>query len=205
VDEQLISTTIMIKKGQRISISVIIGIIAVSLGHTAFGVELPNPVFTTNTHVKDLVQLNNRGVYFTDFFIAVQNQVSSSNATPEQKIAWDALKTGMWTSISNSKSICSTDGLLPTYKAGCDIDLSYAYEVCKLYPTIVAAQNPLGDKSITCDNPIIKQYLISTKHYNEGKINGLAWKYVMNQAIFSNPSSETGAEWSEYSNFNPLQ
>jgi hypothetical protein len=198
----------MIKKGQKnsiIIIIIIIGIIAINLGHAAFGVELPNPVFTTNTHVKDLVQLYNRGVYFTDFFIAVQNQVNSSNATPEQKNAWDALKTAMWTSISNSKDICSTDKLMPTYKAGCDIDLSYIYEVCKLYPTMVAAQNQLGDTNITCDNPIIKQYLINTKHYDEWKINGLAWKYVMNQAIFNNPSSETGAEWSEYSNFNPLQ
>ncbi len=76
---------------------IIIGIITIGQT-TVLGIQLPNPVYTTNTHVKDLVQLYKNGVYFTDFFIAVHDQANSSNTTPEQKIAWNALKTAMWTS-----------------------------------------------------------------------------------------------------------
>jgi hypothetical protein len=182
---------------------IIIGII--SIGQTTvLGLQLPNPVYTTNTHVKDLVQLYKNGIYFTDFFIAVQNQANSSKTTAEQKIAWDALKTAMWTSMSNSKNICNMYKPMPMYQAQCDIDLSYIYEVCKLYPSLVAAQKPSGaDASLSCENPVIKQYLIDTKHYAEWKINGLAWKFVMNQAIFINPSSDATTELSEYSSFKP--
>jgi hypothetical protein len=196
-----------IKHKQKVprTLTIIIGVIAIiALCQTASGIELPNPVYTTNTHVKDLVQFYKNGVYFTDFFIAVHDQANHSNITPEQKVAWEALKTAMWTSISNSKNMCTMYKPMPMYQAQCDIDLSYIYEVCKLYPQLVAAQNPLGDASLTCDNPVIKQYLISAKHYDESKINGLAWKFVMNQAIFINASSsETDTELSEYSNFNP--
>jgi hypothetical protein len=186
------------------SLMVIIMIVIITLGQTVLGIQLPNPVYTTNTHVKDLVQLYKNGVYFTDFFIAVHDQANSSNATPEQKVAWNALKTAMWTSIINSKNICNMEKPMPMYQAQCDIDLSYIYEVCKLYPLLVAAQKPSGaDANLTCENTVIKQYLIDIKHYEEWKINGLAWKFVMNQAIFINPSSETGTELSEYSNFNP--
>jgi hypothetical protein len=181
----------------------IIGIITIGQT-TVLGIQLPNPVYTTNTHVKDLVQLYKNGIYFTDFFIAVHNQANSSKTTLEQKIAWDALKTAMWTSISNSKNICNTYKPMPMYQAQCDIDLSYIYEVCKLYPSLVAAQKPSGtDASLNCENRVIKQYLIDTKHYQEWKINGLAWKFVMNQAIFINPSSDATTELSEYSNFKP--
>ena len=183
---------------------IMIGIIITTVGQVAAGIQLPNPVYTTNTHVKDLVQLYKNGVYFTDFFIAVHDQANSSNATPEQKIAWNALKIAMWTSMSNSKDTCNVDKPMPMYQAQCDIDLSYIYEVCKLYPSLVAAQKPSGDNaSRSCDNPVIKQYLIYSKHYDEWKINGLAWKFVMNQAIFINPSSEASNELSEYSNFKP--
>jgi hypothetical protein len=186
------------------AIVIMMGIAIIILGQTVLGIQLPNPVYTTNTHVKDLVQLYKNGVYFTDFFIAVHDQANSSNATSEQKIAWNALKTAMWTSISNSKDICNVEKPMPMYQAQCDIDLSYIYEVCKLYPLLVAAQKPSGDNaSPICDNPVIKQYLIDTKHYDEWKINGLAWKFVMNQAIFINPSSEASTELSEYSTFKP--
>ena len=182
---------------------IIIGIITIGQT-TVLGIQLPIPVYTTNTHVKDLVQLYKNGIYFTDFFIAVHNQANSSKTTPEQKIAWDALKTAMWTSMSNSKNICNMYKPMPMYQAQCDIDLSYIYEVCKLYPSLVAAQKPSGaDASLSCENPVIKQYLIDTKHYAEWKINGLAWKFVMNQAIFINPSSDATTELSEYSNFKP--
>jgi hypothetical protein len=192
------------QKALRTLISIVVGVIIIALGQAASGIELPNPVYTTNMHVKDLVQLYRNGAYFTDFFIAVHDQANSSNAAPEQKIAWDALKTAMWTSISNSKNICNTYKPMPMYQAQCDIDLSYIYEVCKLYPQLVVAQNPSGDNpNLTCENPVIKQYLIGTKHYPEWKINGLAWKFVMNQAIFINPSSEATTELSEYSNFKP--
>jgi len=181
-----------------------IGIIITTVGQVASGIQLPNPVYTTNTHVKDLVQLYKNGVYFTDFFIAVHDQVNSTNATPEQKLAWNALRTAMWTSISNSKDICNVDKPMPMYQAQCDIDLSYIYEICKLYPSLVAAQNPSSDNaSPTCENPVIKRYLIDTKHYVEWKINALAWKFIMNQAIFINPSTEPSTELSEYSNFKP--
>jgi hypothetical protein len=181
----------------------IIGVITVG-PTTVLGIQLPNPVYSTNTHVKDLVQLYKNGIYFTDFFIAVHDQANSSNTAPEQKIAWNALKTAMWTSITNSKTVCNMYKPMPMYQAQCDIDLSYIYEVCKLYPLLVATQNPSGaDANLTCENPVIKQYLIDTKHYAEWKINGLAWKFVMNQAIFINPSSEATTELSEYSNFKP--
>jgi hypothetical protein len=183
---------------------IMIGITIITVGQIASGIQLPNPVYTTNTHVKDLVQLYKNGVYFTDFFIAVHDQANSTNATPEQKLAWNALKTAMWTSMSNSKDICNVDKPMPMYQAQCDIDLSYIYEVCKLYPLLVAAQKPSGDDtSLGCDNPEIKQYLIDSKHYDEWKINGLAWKFVMNQVIFINPSSEASTDLSEYSNFKP--
>jgi hypothetical protein len=186
------------------AIVIIMGFIIIILGQAVLGIQLPNPVYTTNTHVKDLVQLYKSGIYFTDFFIAVHDQANSSNATPEQKIAWNSLKIAMRTSMSNSKDICNVDKPMPMYQAQCDIDLSYIYEVCKLYPLLVAAQNSSGDNaSRTCGNPVIKQYLIGTKHYDESKINGLAWKFVMNQAIFINPSSESNTELSEYSNFKP--
>jgi predicted nucleic acid-binding Zn ribbon protein len=111
----------------------IIMIVIITLGQTVLEIQLPNPVYTTNTHIKDLVQLYKNSVYFTDFFIAVHDQANSSNTTPEQKIAWNALKTAMWTSISNSKNICNIEKPMPMYQAQCEIDLSYIYEVCKLY------------------------------------------------------------------------
>jgi hypothetical protein len=183
--------------GSLMVIVIMMGITIITLGQTASAIQLPNPVYTTNTHVKDLVQLYKNGVYFTDFFIAVHDQANSSNATPEQRIAWNALKTAIWTSMSNSKDTCNVEKPMPMYQAQCDIDLSYIYEVCKLYPLLVAARNP------SSDNPVIKQYLIDNKHYDEWKINGLAWKFVMNQAIFINSSSEVSTELSEYSNFKP--
>jgi hypothetical protein len=185
------------------AIVIMMQITIITLAQTASAIQLPNPVYTTNTHVKDLVQLYKNGVYFTDFFIAAHDQANSSNVTPEQKIAWNALKIAMRTSMSNS-NICNVDKIMPMYQAQCDIDLSYIYEVCKLYPLLVAAQNPSSDNvNQSCGNPIIRQYLIDTKHYDESKINGLAWKFVMNQAIFINPSSEASTELSEYSNFKP--
>jgi hypothetical protein len=193
-------------KAPKVLMVVTIIIIAIiTIGQTTvLGIQLPNPVYTTNTHVNDLVQLYKNGIYFTDFFIAVHDQANSSNATPEQKIAWNALKTAMWTSISNSQNICNTYKPMPMYQAQCDIDLSYIYEACKLYPSLVTAQKPSGyDTSLSCENPVIKQYLIDTKHYQEWKINGLAWKFVMNQVIFINPSSEATTELLEYSNFKP--
>ena len=94
--------------------------------------------------------------------------------------------------MSNSKDICNVEKPMPMYQAvhsQCDINLSYIYEVCKLCPLLVAAQISSGDNaSRTCENPVIKQYLIDTKHYDEWTINGLARKSVMNQAIFINPS-----------------